>query len=179
MCFTKVFKILFNLSKILCSLLFLKFLPAYIMVNSIWLVVLVHIPCLSHFEPIDSICAYTCSHQVILFKNYLSDSEVIPDMSWFSAIQTFIDCPTKCFQLIHPWSEVLLLILHFGNHNFFLFKHQTNQVILESDASAFFLLLSEYQYSHQLCYGSPDPLLGCYPTVSFIINHFVSSFSDT
>ena len=61
-------------------------------------------------------------------------------MSWFSAIQTFIDCPTKCFQLIHPWSERLLLILCFGNHNFFLFKHQTNQVILESDASAFFFL---------------------------------------
>ena len=80
-------------------------------------------------------------------------------MSWFSAIQTFIDCPTKCFQLIHPWSERLLLILRFGNHNFFLFKHQTNQVILESDASAFFLPLSGYRYSHQLRCGSPDPLL--------------------
>ena len=80
-------------------------------------------------------------------------------MSWFSAIQTFIDCPTKCFQLIHPWSERLLLILRFGNHNFFLFKHQTNQVILESDASTFFLPLSEYWNSHQLRCGSPDPLL--------------------
>ena len=68
MCLTKFFGILFDLSKILCSLLFLKFLPACIMVNSIWLVVLDNIPCLSHFEPIDSICAYARSHQVILFK---------------------------------------------------------------------------------------------------------------
>ena len=38
------------------------------MVNSIWLVVLINIRCPSHFEPIDSMCAYACSHQVILFK---------------------------------------------------------------------------------------------------------------
>jgi len=68
MCLTKFFGILFDLSKILCSLLFLKFLPACIMVNSIWLVVLDNIPCLSHFEPIDSICVYARSHQIILLK---------------------------------------------------------------------------------------------------------------
>jgi hypothetical protein len=101
-------------------LLLLKFLPARIMVNSICLVVFVDIPCLCHFEPIDSMCAYARSHQVIRL-NYLSGSDVLPDMSWFSAIQTFIDCPTKSFQLIHPWSERLLLILSFGNHNSFVF----------------------------------------------------------
>ena len=68
MCLTKFFWILFDLSKILCSMLLLKFLPACIMVNSIWLVVFINIPCLSHFEPIDSMCAYAHSHQVILFK---------------------------------------------------------------------------------------------------------------
>ena len=67
-CLTKFFGIHFNFSKILCSLLFLKFLPACIMVNSICLVVLDNIPCLSHFEPIDSICVYARSHQVIIFK---------------------------------------------------------------------------------------------------------------
>ena len=67
-CLTKFLGILFDLSEIFCSQLLLKFLPAWIMVNSIWLVVFVNILCLSHFDPIDSICAYARSHQVILYK---------------------------------------------------------------------------------------------------------------
>jgi hypothetical protein len=62
------FEVLFDLPKVLYSLLLLKFLSACIMVNSICLVVFVDIPCLCHFEPIDSMCAYARSHQVILFK---------------------------------------------------------------------------------------------------------------
>ena len=42
MCLTKFFGIPFDLSKIFYSLLFLKFSPSCIMVNSIWLVVLVN-----------------------------------------------------------------------------------------------------------------------------------------
>jgi hypothetical protein len=96
MCSTKSLEMLFDLPKILCSLLLLKFLPACIMVNSICLVVFVVIPCLCHFKPMDSICAYARDHQDILL-NYLSGSDIIPDMNWFSVIQFFIECPTKSF----------------------------------------------------------------------------------
>jgi hypothetical protein len=169
---------LFDLPKIPYSLLLLGFLSACIMVNSIWLIVFVDLPCPCHFKPMDSMCAYAHDHQVILL-NYLSDSDVVPDMSWFSAIQTFIDCPPKHFNLsildqsVCFWSLVLEIIIPL------YFKHQTIQAILESDASAFFLPLSEYRYSHQLCCGSPDPLLDYYPTVPFIFNHLVSSSPDT
>ena len=40
-------------------------------------------------------------------------------------------------------------------------------MFLLSEAFAFFLHLIDYRYSHQLCRESPDPLLGCYPTMSF------------
>ena len=178
MCFTKILRNAFRSSENSRSLLLLKFLPACIMVNSICLVVFVDIPCLYHFDPNDSVCAYAHNHQVILI-NYLSGSDVILDMSWFLAIQTFIDCPTKPFLLIHPWSERMLLILRFVKHDSFVFKRQTIQVFLESDASAFFLPLIEYRYSHQLCCGSPDPLLDYYPAVSFIFDHLVRSSTDT
>jgi hypothetical protein len=46
MCLTKSFEMPFDPPKILCSLLLLKFLPAYIMVNSICLVAFFDIPCL-------------------------------------------------------------------------------------------------------------------------------------
>jgi hypothetical protein len=92
------FGMLIDLSKILCSLLLLGFLSACIMVNSICLVVFFGTPWLCHFEPNDAMCANARCHQVILL-NYFSDSDVLPDMSWFSAIQFFIDCPPKHFNL--------------------------------------------------------------------------------
>jgi hypothetical protein len=98
MCLEKSFEMPFDFSKILCSLLLLKFLPAGIMVNSICLVVFIDIPCLCHFKPNDSMCAYARDYQDILL-NYLSDSDVLPDMSWFLTIQFFIDCPPKHFNL--------------------------------------------------------------------------------
>jgi hypothetical protein len=98
MCLAKSFEMPFNPLKILCSLLLLKFWSACIMVNSICQVVFVDLPCPCHFKPMDSMCANARSHQDILL-NYLSDSDVLPDMSWFSAIQTVIDCPTKSFNL--------------------------------------------------------------------------------
>jgi hypothetical protein len=174
MCLTKSFEMPFNFPKILFSLLPLEFLPACIMVNTICLVVFVGTPWLCHFEPNDSMCAHARDHQVILL-NYFSDSDVLPDMSWFSAIQTVIDCPTKSFNLsildqsVCFWSFDLKIIIPL------YFKHQTIRVILESDAFAFLLPLTEYRYSHQLRCGSPDPLLDYYLTVSFIFNHLESS----
>jgi hypothetical protein len=178
MCLTKSFEMPFEFPKIPCSLLLLGFLSACIMVNSIWLIVFVDIPCPCHFKPIDSMGAYARGYQVILL-NYLSGSEVLPDMSWFSAIQTLVDCPTKSFNLsildqsVCFWSFVLEII------NPLYFEHQTIQVFLESDASAFLIPLIERRYSHQLHCGFPDQLLEYYPTVSFIFNHLVSSSSDT
>jgi hypothetical protein len=178
MCLTKSFECLFDLPKILCSLLLLKFLPACIMVNSILLVVFVGTPWLCHFEPNDAMCANARCHQVILL-NCLLDSDVLPDMSWFSTIRAFNDCLAKSFNLsildqnVCFWSFVLVIIIPL------YLKHQTIQVFLESDDSTFFLPLIEYRYSHQLCCGSPDPLLDYYPIVSFIFNHLVSSSPDT
>jgi hypothetical protein len=158
--------------------LLLKFLPACIMVNSICLVVFIDIPCLCHFEPNDSICAYARDHQDILL-HYLSGLDVFPIMILFSAIQTFIDCPSKSIQLARIWSEHLILIHRSGYHNTIVFMPQTIQMFLKSDAFALFLPLIEYCYSHQVRCGSPNPLLGYYPTVSFIFNHLVSSSPDT
>jgi hypothetical protein len=68
MCLAKSFEMLFDLSKILCSLLLLNFLLASIMVNAIWLIVFVDPPCPCHFKSMDSMCANARSHQVILVK---------------------------------------------------------------------------------------------------------------
>ena len=53
------------------------------------------------------------NHRLILL-NYHSGSDVILNMSWFSANGITVDCTPKSIQLIHPWSEHLLLILRFG-----------------------------------------------------------------
>jgi hypothetical protein len=70
MCLEKSFEMPFDFSKILCSLLLLKFLPAGIMVNSICLVVFIDIPCLCHFEPNDAMCANARCHQVLLLNYF-------------------------------------------------------------------------------------------------------------
>ena len=112
-------------------------------------------------------CVKARNHQLILL-NYLSGSDVILNMSWFSTNLFVIDCAPRSILLIHPWSERLLLIPRIGNHNSFAFKLWNYQIFPKSDASALFLLLIEYRYSHQLRCGSPDPLLDYHPTVSFI-----------
>jgi hypothetical protein len=78
--FHKILRTAFRSSENPLQLIALGILPACIMVNSICLVVSVDIPCLCHFEPNDSICAYARDHQDILL-NYLSGSDVISDMS--------------------------------------------------------------------------------------------------
>jgi hypothetical protein len=80
----KILRDTFRSSENPLQLIALEILPAYIMVNSIWLIVFVDLPCPCHFKPMDSMCAYARDHQDILL-NYLSDSDVLPDMSWFSA----------------------------------------------------------------------------------------------
>ena len=100
-CFTKFFKIIFELPKILSSLLILKFLLACIMVNPISLVIL-----LASFVTI-------ILNLLILYVCECMQSSVDPDklpfrlrrlsnMSWFSANQIAIDCTPKSIQLLHP-----------------------------------------------------------------------------
>ena len=68
-----------------------------------------------------------------------SGSDVIPDMSWISVNQTFVDCPYKSVQLIYPWSEHLLLISPIGNQNSFELKRRIIRMLLSSNAFAWFL----------------------------------------
>ena len=71
MCFTKVFKILFDLPKILWSLWLLKFLLACIMVNPISLVVLLTFLVIIILSLLTQyVCEYTQSSLILI--NYLS-----------------------------------------------------------------------------------------------------------
>ena len=111
MCFTKVFEIPFDLPKILSILLLLIFLLACIMVNPISLVILLaSLVIMILILWIQHECECTQS-SVDPFKLYFRLRR-LSNMSWFSANQITIDCAPKSIQLIHPWSE--LLILWFG-----------------------------------------------------------------
>ena len=71
MCFTKVFKIIFDLPKTLWSLWLLKFLLACIMVNPISLVVLMTFLVIIILSPLTQyVCEYTQSSLILI--NYLS-----------------------------------------------------------------------------------------------------------
>ena len=101
MCFTKVFEILFDLPKILNSLLLLKFLLACIMVNPISIVIL-----LASFV---TIILSPLIQYVANARNPQSDprihpfgSDVILNMSWISTNQIVVDFTPKLTQLIHP-----------------------------------------------------------------------------
>ena len=59
------------------------------------------------------------NHQLILL-NYLSGSDVIFEHELVLDQSIAVDCAPKSIELIHPWSERLLLILCFGNHNSFV-----------------------------------------------------------
>ena len=92
---SKCFSIFRKSSAAFCSG---KFLPSCIIVNPICLLVFVGTPWFCPFEPNDSMCAYARDHQVMIL-NCLFDSDVIPDMSWFPAIQTCIGCPPSLINL--------------------------------------------------------------------------------
>ena len=100
MSFTKVFKILFDLPKILWSLWLLKFLFARIMVNPISLVVLLASLVIIILSPLIQFVANA--------RNPQSDPRIHPsgsdifNMSWISTNQIVIDCTPKAIQLIHP-----------------------------------------------------------------------------
>ena len=139
---TIVFKILFDLSKILRSLLLLNFLFACIMVNPISLVILL--------ASLVIIILSLLIHFVANARNpqsepriHPSGSDVIWNVNWLSTNQIVVDCTPKSIQLIHSWSErcfwppdlEIIILLHL---NFELVSCFYNLISLHS----FFLWLS-------------------------------------
>ena len=100
MYFTKVFKIPFDLLKILSSLLLLKFLLAYIMVNPISLVILLASFVTIILSHLIRYVANARNHQLFP-ENYPFGSDVILNMSWISTNQVVVECTPKSIQLIH------------------------------------------------------------------------------
>ena len=101
MYFTKVFKILFELPKILSSLLLLKFLLACIMVNPISLVVLMTFLVIIILSLLIQYVANARNPQSDP-RIHPSGSDVILNMSWFSTNPNAVDSTPKAIQLIHP-----------------------------------------------------------------------------
>ena len=101
MYFTIVFKILFDLPKILRSLLLLKFLFACIMVNPISLVILLASLVIIILSPLIQFVANARNPQSDP-RIHPSGSDVILNVSWISTYQIAIDCTPKPTQLIHP-----------------------------------------------------------------------------
>ena len=101
MYFTEVFKILFDLPKILRSLLLLKFLFACIMVNPISLIILLASLVIIILSPLIQFVVNARNPQSDP-RIHPSGSDVILNMSWISTNEISIDLTIKPTQLIHP-----------------------------------------------------------------------------
>ena len=111
-CFTKIFEILFDLPKILSSLLLLKFLLACIMVKSHKYSNLIGILCHYHLSLLIQYVADA--------RNPQSDHRIHPsvlDVIWPRVVSRPIKLPLivslRLFNLLIFWSERLLLIFYF------------------------------------------------------------------
>ena len=127
--FTKVFKIPFDLPKILSSLLPLKFLLACIMVNPISLVVLMTFLVIIILSLLTQyVCEYTQSSLILI--NYL--------FGWASILLTGIGSRPIQLSLVVPWGystypsliRALLLIPCLGIHNSFAIELWVSQLFL-------------------------------------------------
>ena len=101
MYFTEDFEILFDLPKILSSLLLLKFLLACIMINLISLVILLASFAIIILNPLIQFVVNARNPQPDP-RIHPSGSYAILNISWISTNQTAIDCAPKGIQLIHP-----------------------------------------------------------------------------
>ena len=101
MYFTKVFKIPFDLLKILRSLFLLKFLLTYIMVNPISLVILLTSFVIIILSPLIQYVAVARNLQPVP-RIHPSGSGVILNMSWILTNPIVVDCTPMLTQLIHP-----------------------------------------------------------------------------
>ena len=94
MCFTKVFKIIFDLPKILWSLWLLRFLFARIMVNPISLVILLASIVIIILSPLIRFVANARNPQTDP-RIHPSGSDVILNLSWLSTNQIAVDGTPK------------------------------------------------------------------------------------
>ena len=101
MCFTKVFKIIFDLLKLLWGLWLLKLLLACIMVTPISLVVILTFLVIIILSPLIQFVANARNPQSYP-RIHSSGSDVILNVSWISTYQIAIYCTPKPTQLIHP-----------------------------------------------------------------------------
>ena len=133
-------------SKILRSLLLLKFLFACIMVNPISLVILLASLVIIILSPLIQFVANARNPQSYP-RIHSSGSDVILNVSWISTYQIAIDCTPKPTQLIHPWSErcfwppdlEIIILLHL---NFELVSCFYNQISLHSSSSGWVPMLT-------------------------------------
>ena len=100
LCSAKDFEILFDLSKILNSLLFLKFLLACIMVNPISIVILLAAFVTIILSPLIQYVANARNPQSDP-RIHPSGSDIIFNMSWSSTNQVVVECTPKSIRLIH------------------------------------------------------------------------------
>ena len=127
-CFIRYSEILSDLLSILFKLLLGKYLYAYIMDAPISLAIFTIIFWHRHLDPlIQHVCECT---QSSINPSKLSfrlrrhfEHELVLDQTICRRLLLWY------IQLIHPWSERLLLILCCGNHNSFLFKLWIIQMI--------------------------------------------------
>ena len=99
LCFTKVFKIIFDLPKILWSLWLLKFLLACLMVNPITLVVLLTFLVIIILSLLTQYVANASNHQLILL-NYLSSSDVF--QTWAGSRPNYLSSIVPLVYSIDP-----------------------------------------------------------------------------
>ena len=100
-CMSSIFEIPFDLPKILRSLLLLKFLLAYILVNPISLVILLASFVIIILSPLIQYVANACNPQSDPMIHH-SRADVILNMNWFSTNRIAVGCTPKSTQLIHP-----------------------------------------------------------------------------
>ena len=129
-CFTKLFGILSDLPKILRNLLLLLLLVCLHggCFPYVWQYSVVSFVIFNFEHLIRYVCE--CSQSTITFRILPFGLDVTPDMSWCSTNQTLIDCRSMSIQLTCLWSEPLLLIPRFVNHNSFAFEPWISQLFL-------------------------------------------------
>ena len=115
MCFTKVFKIIFDLPKILWSLWLLKFLLACIMVNPITLVVLLTFLVIIIFESVDSICLRMHAIFFDPYKLLFRLSCHSFNWNWFWTKLFVVNCVSGIFNLSIPTQSIASDPLFWGS----------------------------------------------------------------
>ena len=116
-CFAKFFEMPFDLPKSSVAYCSWSSLPACIMVTSICQAIFIKILCDRHSDPVDSTCVWV--HTIISYSLKIILPARMSFWTWAGCrpikLPPFV--PLSLFNLLIFWSEHLLLIPQFGNHN--------------------------------------------------------------